>query len=145
MRLLPNEVGVGRPGLIDRLDRASAEWFAAMREGLSAVDAAELTSMLTTAGYEIAGSRLARLRFDAPLSDVARRVVIDTLERTRAQLGERLDADDRATLDVLLDADDPRGVLHRADTFVAASRQIVIARPMAGPFRSGGASSRYAR
>ena len=45
-------------------------------------------------------------------------------------VADQLDADDLATLDVLLDADDRRSVERRPDVFVAASRQIVIARPV---------------
>ena len=85
--------------------------------------------MLTSAGLDVVGSRLASERFDAPLSDGARRLVLGHLRRTRDHFGEQLDDDDRRTLDVLIDTDDPRGVMHRSDMFVTSSRQIVIARP----------------
>jgi SAM-dependent methyltransferase len=129
-RVLPDELDVGRPGLADRLERAGAKWFAAMREGLAdARPSADLSSMLASAGFEVVGSRLARERFDPPLSDHARRVVLGHLRRIRTQVDEGLDDDDLRALDVLTDAADPRGVMSRADAFVAASRQIVIARP----------------
>jgi hypothetical protein len=132
MRVLPDDLDVGRPGLAERLDRASAKWFADMREGLSdSVPSTDLPSMVTAAGFEVVGSRLARERIDAAVSDDARRVALGHITRTREQLGERLEDDDRHTLDVLVDADDPRGIARRSDVFVAASRQIVIARPVA--------------
>lgn len=130
MRLLPDELGLGRPGLVQRLEGAEAAWFGAMRHGLSGeVPSTELSSMLASAGFDVADSRLARLRFDPPLADDTRRVVLGHLRRTRDWLDERLDEDDRRTLEVLTDVDDPRGVMHRTDVFVAASRQIVIAQP----------------
>lgn len=129
-RVLPDDLDFGRPGLADRLDRAGEQWFAAMRAGLpDAAPSAELPSMLTTAGWEVVGERLARERFNAPLSEKARRVALGILRRARDHLADQLDEDDLATLAVLVDPDDPRGVMHRPDAFVATSSQIVIARP----------------
>lgn len=134
MRVLPDELDVGQPGLADRLDRAESNWFAAMRAGLSgSVTSTDLASMITSAGLEVVGSRLARERFDPPLSDTARQFVLERVRRTRQQLDELLDDGDLRTLDVLSDPDDPRGVMHRADVFVASSRQIMVARPLQNP------------
>ncbi|MGH9176117.1 MAG: class I SAM-dependent methyltransferase [Vicinamibacterales bacterium] len=131
MRVLPDDLDVGQLGLADRLDRAESNWFAAMRAGLSrSVPSADLASMLRAAGFDVIGSRLTRERFDPPLSDPARQVVLGRIRRARKQLDELLDDDDLRTLDVLSDANDPRGVMHRADVFVASSRQIVVARPL---------------
>jgi SAM-dependent methyltransferase len=132
MRVLPDDLDVGRPLLFDRLDRASEKWFAAMREGLTgSVPSTELPAMLTSAGFEVVGSRLARVRLDAPLREDARRVALGHVRRAREHLDEFLEDDDLHALDVLVDADNPRGVMHRSDVFVASSRQIVIARPRA--------------
>ncbi len=130
MRVLPDDLGLGRPGLVGRLETAASDWFASMREGLDhSVPSEDLGTMIASAGLEVVGSRLDQKRFDPPLSDLGRQVALGQLERIRGQLGERLDADDLAVLDVLIDPDDPRGVMHRADMFAATSRQIVIARP----------------
>jgi hypothetical protein len=124
---------VGQPGLADRLDRAESNWFTAMRAGLfGSVPSTDLASMLTSAGFEVVGSWLAR-DFDPPLSDAARQVVLARMRHARQQLDERLDDDDLRTLDVLSDPDDPRSAMHRADVFVASSRQIVVARPLEHP------------
>ena len=129
MRVLPYDLDLGRPGLTDRLDSAEAEWFAAMRGGLpGAVASSDLSSMVLSAGFEAVVSRIAHQRFEAPLPDEARRVVLGHLRRLSDHLIGYLDDDDLRTIDVLNDADDPRGVMHRSDVFVAASRQIVIAR-----------------
>jgi SAM-dependent methyltransferase len=132
LRVLPDELEVGRPGLAERLDHAGAEWFATMRQGLAGDGPSpELPELLASADLEVVGSRLSRWNLDAPLPDDARRVVLGHLRRTREQLVDRLGDDDLHALDVLTDAEDPRSVLHRSDVFVAASRQIVLARSMA--------------
>lgn len=134
MRVLPDDLDVGLPGLADRLDRAESNWFAAMRAGLSgSVPSADLASMLRAAGFDVVGSRLARERLDPPLSEAARQVVLERVRRARQQLDELLDDDDLHTLDALSDANDPRGVMQRADVFVASSRQIVVAQPRRDP------------
>ena len=129
MRVLPDDLDVGRPGLADRLDRAESDWFAAMRAGLTgSAPSTDLASMLAAAGFDVVGRRIARERFDPPLPETARDVVVRRIRRARHQLDDRLSADDLHTLEVLGDADDPRGAAHRDDVFVAASREIVVAR-----------------
>jgi len=130
MRVLPDALDVGRPGLADRLHRAETEWFAAMRAGLAdSVPSADLPSMLTAAGFDVVGSRVEVQRYDPPLSDTARQLVVERIRGARHQLEDLIDEDDRRALDVLGDGNDPRSAVHRADVFVAASRLIVVARP----------------
>lgn len=129
MRVLPDDLDVGPPGLAERLVAAGRTWFAAMREGLDgAVPSADVPSMLAAAGFDVLESRMADERFDAPLPDAARQVVLGHLRRTRTHVEELLDDEDLAAIDVLVDEHDPRSVARRPDAFVAASRQIVIAR-----------------
>ena len=133
MRVLPDQLDVGPPGLAQRLDHAGAEWFAALRRGLTdGVRSTDISSMLASAGFDVIESRIARERFDPPLSDRAREAVLGHLRRTQGQLSDVLDADDLRALEVLTDEDDPRSVRHRPDVFVAASREIVIARRAGG-------------
>ncbi len=84
--------------------------------------------MLTSAGFDVVGSEMVRERFDAPLSDAARQVVLGHLRRIRKHLEELLSDEDLDAIDVLADENDPRGVVRRSDVFVAASREIVMAR-----------------
>jgi ubiquinone/menaquinone biosynthesis C-methylase UbiE len=129
MRMLPEDLGVGRPGLGDRLAQCGAEWFAQMRLSLpSSVEGQDLALMVEAAGFTVLDDRVARIRIDGPLPDQARQFVVGTLERTRSQLDERLDAEDVAVLDVLLDPSNPLSVAQRDDVFVDATRRIVIAR-----------------
>ena len=133
MRVLPAALDVGPPGLAERLHDAGEKWFASMREGLpGAVPSTDLPSMVTAAGFEVLDARIARESFDAPLSEDVRQMVLGHLRRTRRHLEELLEQDDLEAIDVLSDPDDERAVIHRPDVFVAASRQIVIARPAGG-------------
>lgn len=132
MRVLPDELDVGRPGLAERLNDAGRTWFGSMREGLEgAVPSDDVPTMLAAAGFDVVDSRTVHERFDAPLSDAARQVVLGHLRRTRMNLGELIDDEDLAALDVLTDEDDPRAVVRRSDAFVLASRQIAIGRRQA--------------
>ena len=129
MRVLPDDLDVGRPGLAERLAAAGQAWFAAMREGLDGmVPSSDVPSMLSAAGFEVVDSRTAYERFDAPLPNATRQVVLGHLRRTRTRLEEALDVEDVAAIDVLTDEEDPRSVARRPDVFVAASREIVVAR-----------------
>ena len=129
MRVLPDDLDVGRPGFADRLERAESRWFADMRAGLpDSVPSIDLATMSAAAGLDVVGEWIARERFDPPLSDIACRVAVERIGRARHQLDALLDDDDLRTLDVLNDPDDPRGAMQRNDVFVAVSRQIVVAR-----------------
>jgi SAM-dependent methyltransferase len=129
MRVLPDDLDVGRPGLAERVADAGRAWFAAMREGLDGtVPSDDFASMVASAGFDVLDSRTVHERFDAPLPEAARHVALGHLRRARARLEERLDAEDLAAIDVLTDEDDPRSVARRPDAFVAASREIVLAR-----------------
>jgi SAM-dependent methyltransferase len=128
-RFLPDDLDVGDPGLADRLERAEAEWFAGMRANLpGSVPSRDLESMFSAAGLAVVGARRAELRFDPPLSGAERTFVSERLARAAERLDGLRDNDVRA-LRVLSDPDDPRGVTHRDDVFIAASREIVVGRP----------------
>jgi SAM-dependent methyltransferase len=132
MTVLPADLGFGPPGLVERLDRVRAQRFQDMRDALEgAVPSSDLASMLSAAGYEVAGERFPRLRLDPPLDADARRLVVGHVRRLAAQPQGRLDDDDLAALRILADPQDPRGVAQRPDVVVETSRHLVIARPAA--------------
>lgn len=128
-RFLPRDLGFGRPGLQARLDALEAEWFAAMRADLpgSVTETEDWPALLTAAGLRPTGTRTFLLDLPAPTTDRARAYVVATLTRLREGLGDRLDADDRATLDRLLDPDDKASVHHRPDLFVLAAQTVYTA------------------
>ncbi|MFE5917603.1 class I SAM-dependent methyltransferase [Streptomyces sp. NPDC002285] len=128
-RFLPRDVGFGRPGLQARLDALEEEWFAAMRADLpgTVVETEDWPALLAAAGLRPSGTRTFLLDLPAPTTDRARAYVVTTLTRTRDGIGDHLDADDRATLDRLLDPDDKASVYHRPDLFLLAAQTVYTA------------------
>ncbi len=130
-RFLPRDIGFGRPGLQERMDAAMAERFSRMRADLpGAVAVAEnWPGMLRAAGLVEAWSVSFLVDHPAPLADGPRLWVRRWLERIRGGLGrEDLDTDDVATLDRLLDPDDPAGVDRRPDVFVLTAKTVHFGR-----------------
>ncbi|MGC2998873.1 class I SAM-dependent methyltransferase [Streptomyces sp. G35A] len=125
-RFLPRDLGIGRPGLQARIDAVEEEWFARMRAELpgSVAHTEDWPALLTAAGLHHTRSRTFLLDLPAPAGDRARAYVVASLTRTREILGEALDAEDRATLDRLLDPADPASLHHRPDVFVLAAHTV---------------------
>ena len=100
MRVLPDDLDVGRPGLADRLEQAEAGWFGAMRAGLpDSVPSGDLAEMLESAGLVVVDDGVVEERLEPPLPDPARRLVMEHVGRAPHQVGEQLDDDDRRALD----------------------------------------------
>lgn len=125
-RFLPRDIGFGRPGLQARIDAAEEERFSRMRAGLpgSVAHVEDWPALLTSAGLHHTRSRTFLLDLPAPATDRARAYVVASLTRTREVVAEDLDADDRATLDRLLDPADPASAHHRPDVFVLAAHTV---------------------
>ncbi|MFI5569480.1 class I SAM-dependent methyltransferase [Streptomyces sp. NPDC051740] len=125
-RFLPRDIGFGRPGLQARINAVEEERFDRMRAELpgSVAVVEDWQALLTSAGLHHARSRTFLLDLPAPVTDRSRAHVIAALTRTREVIGEDLDADDRATLDRLLDPDDEASVHHRPDVFVLAAHTV---------------------
>lgn len=128
-RFLPRDLGFGRPGLQARLDALYEEWFAGMRAGLpgSVAETEDWPALLAAAGLGHPHTRSFLLDLPAPAPDRARAYVAATLSRLRDSLADHLDADDRATLDRLLDPDDTASVHRRPDLFVLAAHTVYTA------------------
>jgi len=125
-RFLPRDFGIGRPGLEARIDAIEAEWFAQMRADLpgSVTETEDWPALLTSVGLKHTGSRSFLLDLPAPAPDRVRAYAATWLTRVRDTYGEALDAEDRATLDRLVDPEDPAGVHQRADVFVLAAHTV---------------------
>ncbi|MEU2063268.1 class I SAM-dependent methyltransferase [Streptomyces sp. NPDC013455] len=128
-RFLPRDIGIGRPGLQARMDALEEEWFAGMRADLpgSVAEAEDWPALLTAAGLKHSRTRTFLLDLPAPVPDRARAYVTAHLSRLREGIGEALDADDRATLDRLLDPADPASVRVRPDLFVLGAYTVYTA------------------
>jgi SAM-dependent methyltransferase len=124
VRFLPDDIGLGRPGLEERCRAALSASLAADVPQL----AADWGPRLERAGFALAGERPYAIRLAAPLPPAAGRFAQIWLGRTRARLDGRLDAGDLATLDTLISDDGPGSVLRRDDLIVAADRTAWVAR-----------------
>jgi SAM-dependent methyltransferase len=133
MRFLPRDIGIGRPGLGDRLEAANQERFTTMRAELphSTAVVEDWPAMLRAAGLVFTGSRTFLTDLPAPLDDRARDYLHAHLSRTREMLADALAADDRHTLDVLLDDGSPASIRRRPDAFCLSATTVhTAARPV---------------
>lgn len=125
-RSLPDELGFGAPGFTRRHDEAAAAAIEAhLPPGALGRD---WPATLRAAGFEVLDHRTIVVDLPAPLAEVPRRWVQQRLRRSLRLVHDRLSANDLATLDVLTDPTDPRGVLRRTDVEVHAGRSLFAAR-----------------
>jgi SAM-dependent methyltransferase len=120
MRSVPRDTGIGRPGLEARLEVVLGDWFSEMRAAQpGAVSAVEhWPEILAGAGLTPCGTRSFLVDHPAPLAPAARAVVADWWGGLHERLGDRIAADDRATLERMVDPEDPEGLNRRPDVFV---------------------------
>jgi hypothetical protein len=116
-RFLPDDPGVGPPGLNERLGDGNLWGHALPDDYVSTVEAA---------GFVCIGDRMVHARLAAPLSTDARRIALESLRRMRELASERLGTDDHAALDVLLDDDAPLGVMQRENTVFDVARRVIV-------------------
>jgi SAM-dependent methyltransferase len=113
---LPADLGIGRPGLEERchaeinanVPLLGADWGPRLRK----------------AGFTVEAERQFAIALTPPLPAAAGRYAQQALGRLRNGLGDRLDAEDRATLDTLLSHD---GLVSRTDLTVRTSRTVWLA------------------
>ncbi|GHJ94617.1 SAM-dependent methyltransferase [Streptomyces sp. NE5-10] len=129
-RHLPRDIGMGRPGLEARLDAEHAHWFARMRAELPGAvsEPDDWRALFTAAGLTPAGTRTFLVDVPAPVPQVVRELAVSHFGRLREGLGEHLDAEDRTTLDRLLDPADPHSLHHRTDLFHLTAHTVHTAR-----------------
>ncbi|WP_406457015.1 class I SAM-dependent methyltransferase [Streptomyces sp. NBC_00876] len=129
-RQLPRDLGFGRPGLEARMEAVQAELFEEMRADLPDArrENEDWAALFTAVGLAPQGTRSFLLDLPAPLTDVARDHVIAEFTRRRDGLGDRLDAEDTAVLDRLLDPEDPAGLHRRPDTYLLMARTVHLGR-----------------
>ncbi|MEV6932337.1 class I SAM-dependent methyltransferase [Dactylosporangium sp. NPDC051485] len=114
---LPEDQGVGRPGLERRLAGIMARRRAADMPHLGG----DWPATLAAAGLEIRAERRFTAELTAPPA-AAGRYAHASFARTRQGLADDLDAGDLDALDALLDERHPASVLHRTDLVVRAER-----------------------
>jgi trans-aconitate methyltransferase len=129
LRVVPDDVDLGRPGLWARIDAAYAEWMAGMRASLpGATVSADYPTMLAAAGFEVAIDRIVPVRLEPPLDPQARQVAAGYAERMRRHIETYADPADLAALDILIDGDSPESIVRRPDAFLHVSRHLFVCR-----------------
>src|SRR5450755_3905655 len=123
-RFLPDDLGLGRPGLEARCHAALAEGRAAEVPQLGS----DWGSRLSKAGFTIEAARPFAINLTPPLPAAAGRYAAVSLRRIRSSLDGQMSNDDLAALDTIIDSDGPDGVLQRDDLAVRTARTVWVAR-----------------
>ncbi|MFJ4189995.1 class I SAM-dependent methyltransferase [Kitasatospora sp. NPDC089509] len=129
-RYLPRDFGLGRPGFQARVDAANEDGFATMRAELpdTTEEIEDWPAMLRRAGLRDGGTRTFLVDHPAPLAGPFREYLHTRLVRRHDQLAEALGEEDRATLEVLIDRQEPRGILRRSDAFYLSAMTVHVGR-----------------
>lgn len=127
-RCLPWDVGVGEPGLQERLSAARNEWFGRMRAGMDGAVRLPVgwNRALADAGLTDVGSFSYLVDHPAPPSDQVREAVLRWLSLMREMVGEWLSEADRQAVDQLLDPAGPHHVGGRDDVFLLTANTVYL-------------------
>lgn len=125
-RSLPWDVGVGEPGLQERMSAARGEWFRRMRADMEGSVRLPVgwNRALADAGLTDVGSFSYLVDHPAPPSELVREAVLRWLSAMREMAGEWLSEADRHTVDQLLDPAGPHHVGRRDDVFVLTAHTV---------------------
>jgi SAM-dependent methyltransferase len=123
-RFLPDDIGLGRPGLEERCHAAID------RERAHALPhlGSDWGQRLSQAGFTIQAQRSFEIELTPPLPAGAGRYAQASLRRLRSALDGQLGEEDLAVLDTILDSEGPEGVLRRDDLTIRAARTAWVAR-----------------
>ncbi|MDQ3401846.1 MAG: class I SAM-dependent methyltransferase [Actinomycetota bacterium] len=129
-RCLPWDVGVGEPGLQDRLIAARDTWFAEMRTGIDGAVRLPIgwNRVLADAGLLDVSAFSYLVDLPAPASEQVRLSVADWLQWQAAVAEDRLSAVDRDAVARLLNPSGPDWVGARDDVFVLGASTVHLAR-----------------
>jgi ubiquinone/menaquinone biosynthesis C-methylase UbiE len=119
LRLLPFDIGIGEPGLQDRLKVASNQWFAAMQRatlGKLPYPYGWLR-LLRDGGFSAATVKSFAFDACAPFEPWAMDMLARRLRHTyeRMEYGDFLSAEDRALIETITDPASPHALHHRDD------------------------------
>jgi SAM-dependent methyltransferase len=128
MRCLPWDVGVGEPGLQDRLVAAHGTWFHRMRTEMPGAVRMPIgwNQALSEAGLTGVTAFSYLVDVPAPLSDAGRAAVVNWLAWMTHATVDLLDPADTATLHRLLDSADPAYVGRRDDVFMLKASTVYL-------------------
>ncbi|HEY3753416.1 MAG TPA: class I SAM-dependent methyltransferase [Pseudonocardiaceae bacterium] len=128
MRCLPWDVGVGEPGLQDRLIAAHGTWFHRMRSEMRDVVRLPVGWNLVLAEAGLSGVTAFSYLIDvpAPLTDTGRTAVVSWLAWMARTTTDLLAPADVVTLNRLLDPADPVYVGRRDDVFLLKASTVYL-------------------
>lgn len=123
---LPWDLGIGRPGLEQRLMAARAEWFADMRAGIPGSVSMPYgwNTALERAGLEDVESFGVLIHHPAPGPELLREFVVERVQWLAETAADRLAADDRETAVALVDPASPAFLGARQDLFLLGAKTI---------------------
>lgn len=121
-RFLPDDIGLGRPGLEARCHAVRARAHAEQLPTLGS----DWGPRLSRAGFTIEAERPFIINLTPPLPAAAGRYAQVALARMRSAFGDRLDPSYEAVLDALIDGDGPDSVLRRSDLSVRDERTVWV-------------------
>lgn len=116
---LPEDLGMGRPGLEGRCHELLSEYRAEHAPEIGS----DWSARLGSAGLVVQAARVFDIEVPRPLPEPARRYARGLFGQLRGAATDRLDAEDIATLDVLLDEADPRSLARREDLTLRATQR----------------------
>jgi len=119
-RFLPDDIGLGRPGVEARAQAAVAEHHSGTMPYLGA----DWGPLLAGAGWTGVTERAFGIELSAPLPAAAGRFAQAYLRRVRGHVDGALAADDLAALDVLIADDGPGSILRRQDLAIRGTRTL---------------------
>lgn len=129
-RCLPWDLGVGEPGLADRLTAARDTWFAGMRAAMPGAVRMPVgwNRALLDVGLVDVTSFSYLIDLPAPASDQVRMAVVDWLAWQAGAGEDVLSESDRQAVQRLLDPDDPAYVGAREDVFILGASTVHFGR-----------------
>jgi len=124
LRFLPDDLGLGRPGLEARCRAALHERATALMPYLGA----DWGPLVAQAGFADVAEQAFEIGLTPPLPAAAGRYVQGNLRMFRSHVGELMAADDLAVLDTLIGDDGPASALHRQDLAIRGTKILWTAR-----------------
>ncbi len=123
---LPWDLGIGRPGLEERLLAARGEWFAEMRAGIPGSVSMPYgwNVALQRAGLDDVDSFGVLIHHPAPGPELLREFVIERVTWLAEVAGDLLSSDDRETAATLVDPASPAFLGARQDLFLQGAKTI---------------------
>lgn len=128
MRCLPWDIGIGEPGLQDRIIAAHGTWFARMRAEMPGAVRLPVGWNMVLAETGLADVTAFTYLVDvpAPLSDAGRAAVTGWLAWLSRTTGDLLDTTDQAVIARLMDPDDPAYLGGRDDIFLLKANTVYL-------------------